>query len=422
VNPSKRPASHQEPDRFSASIDTLLKNLSDTGRGRKQAISIAIDFILAVSCLWIAYSLRFGLPFLEFKSTWYVFLYVPPLTVAIFAGFGVYRWVVRSTNARLTKQIAKGAVFASLALLIVLFLLPPDKANSRSLFVIFGLLLAASTLGVRLVWQELFSTGSKGEPVAVYGAGSAGRQLVRLLSVGGSFTPVAFIDDNATLYGSTMSGLPVLDGAAANLKAELKRLEANSIVLAMPSLTSNEYQAKLKALDALGLPVRTLPSVAEIMSGSARVDEIRDISLNDILGRSEVEPNVALMGKRVTGKTVLVTGGGGSIGSELCRQVMRLSPKHLIVLDNGEANLYHITEELHALPNDKSEVLGTGNGVAPEFTPVLGSINDAASVDRLMAEHKIDTVFHGRERLWHVERCGRRHSARGLGFCVDIYR
>lgn len=374
--------------RFSASIDTLLKNLSNTGRGRKQAFSIAIDAGIVVVSLWLAYSLRHGMLFSDIRHTWYLFLLLPLLTAGIFSGLGVYRWVIRSTNQRLFRQLAKGAALSALALLVVMFLIPPDRSNPRSVFLIYGLLLTFGVVGVRVVWQGLFHTGEKGEPVAVYGAGSAGQQLVNLLSVGGEFRPVVFIDDDRSLEGSLLSDLPVFYGANPQLKSELIKFDVNSVVLAMPSLSSADYQSKLKAVDSLGLPVLTMPSVAEIMSGKARADDIRDVSINDILGRSEVKPDLDLMCKRVTGKTVLVTGGGGSIGSELCRQVMALAPKHLLILDNCEANLYHITEEFNCTEKVSLETL------SPAFTPVLGSVTDTLRINGLMEKYDVDTVYH----------------------------
>jgi len=378
----------EETDRFSASFDALVNNLSKTGRGRKQVFSIFIDVIIVFVSLWLAYSLRHGMIFSDFHDTWYLFLLLPIANTGIFSGLGVYRWVIRSTNHRLFKQLVKGAAISSLVLLIAFFLVPPDRANPRSLFVIYGLLLAGGSIGVRLVWQGLFYTDEKGEPVAIYGAGSAGQQLVKMLSSGGEFRPVVFIDDDRNYVGSTLSGLPVLHGPDFHLKTELRKYEVSSIVLAMPSLSSAKYQTKLRSIDILGFPVLTMPSVAEIISGKARVDDIRDVSINDILGRSEVQPNVELMCKRVTGKTVLVTGGGGSIGAELCRQIMTLSPKQLLVLDNCEANLYHVSEEFKETDSNGS---ATQRSV---FTPVLGSVTEVDRVSRLIFNHGVDTVYH----------------------------
>jgi len=375
-------------ERFSNTLDGILSNLSNTGRSRKQAISMLADCVLVMFSLWVAYSLRHGEPFSDFRHTWYLFVLLPVVTVFMFGGFGVYRWVIRSINNRLFKQLLKGSSISALALLIAFFLIPPDRANPRSLFVIFGLVLFVSTVGVRVVWKTLFDSDDKGEPIAVYGAGAGGLQLASMLSSESQYRPTVFIDDNPLLENSTLHGLPVLYGGNSDLSSLLLTREVSKIVLAMPKLSSAEYHRKLQEVDVLGLPVLTMPSVVELMSGQARVSDIRDVSIGDILGRGEVTPNANLMSLRVTGKTVLVTGGGGSIGSELCRQVMNLSPQRLVILDNCEANLYHITEELNRFAS-----VARGIKRSP-FTPLIGSVLDKNRLDRLFGQYKIDTVFH----------------------------
>lgn len=373
---------------FSASLEVLLVNLSETGRGSKQLMAIAVDSGLAALCLWAAYSLRHGLPFSDFRTTWYFFLFLPAITVFIFAGLGVYRWVIRTANQRLFRQLFKGSCLSAIALLVLFFLLPAERANPRSLFIIFGLLIFFSTSGIRLLWKAFLDSENEGQLLAIYGAGAGGQQLVSLLDCNDKFCPAVFIDDDSSLEGKTLSGLPILNGTSDQLAAQLKRYEVSKVVLAMPAISTAQYHKKIQQLEKLDLPALTMPSIEELISGAAKVDEIRDVSVNDILGRKEVLPNVELMGRRVTGKVVLVTGGGGSIGSEICRQVMRLKPARLIILDNSEANLYHITEELDQLSNsavDESFV---------SFLPLLGSVTDRKRVEKLMEEHKVNTVFH----------------------------
>ena len=373
---------------FSLTTSALLKNLSATGRGKKQFLSMVADGSLVAVALWLAYSLRLGQPCSDFNANWYLFVLMPICTVSVFAGFGIYRWVIRSSNQRLFRRLLKCCLISSLALLVLFFLLPPDLPSPRSLVVIYGLLLLFGSGGLRLLWHSIFDTGNQGLPVAVYGAGSAGIQLVSLSSAGSDYRPTVFIDDEATLEGSTLCGLPVLSGKSQDLRSALKRYDVNSIVLAMPSLSSTSYQQKLSVVDDLGYPVLTMPSISELMTGAARADEIRDVSINDILGRSEVEPDIELMCRRVTGKVVLVTGGGGSIGSELCRQVAKLAPGKLLILDSCEANLYHITEELNAQVNQNRGVS------ALSFLPVLGSVTDERRINALISQHGVNTVFH----------------------------
>lgn len=375
-------------DRFSPTLDAMFTNLSNSGRGRKQVVAMAIDSLMVMLSLWGAYSLRHGEFFLAFENNWYLFLLLPLVTVPCYAAFGVYKWVVRSTNSRLLKQLVKGSLISGAALAIAFFLVPPQGWNPRSLFVIFTLLLFISSAGVRMLWRTLFDYGAKGERLAIYGAGASGRQLVNLLSIGDEYRPVVFIDDNPKLAGTTLFGLPVIHAQSADWSAKLQGLEVCKIVLAMPSLSRADYHRKIQKLNEQDIPVLTLPNVSELMNGSAKVDDLRDVSIGDILGRSEVTPDVGLMGRRISGKTVLVTGGGGSIGSELCRQIMKLSPKHLIALENCEANLYHLTEELG------NQIEGQTSWDNPKFTPFLCSVLDKVQVDKLMKKHGVNTVLH----------------------------
>lgn len=374
---------------FSRTLDRVLANLSNTARVRKQIVSMMADAVITVLCLWAAWSLRGGEPFTDLRMNLHHLAIMPVVTVALFAGLGVYQWVIRSTNQRLFKQLGKGAAMAALGLLVLMFLLPTDEINPRSVFIMFGLLVFMCTAGVRVFWRSLFDTDKKGEPIAIYGAGDAGRQLVSLLNKGSELRPVMFIDDDPKLEGRSLYGIPVISGLVDGvLLSQLRRNEVSKIVLAMPGLSSVDYHRKVRLLEVADLPVLTMPSLGELIAGAAKMDEIRDISISDILGRSEVAPNISLMGRRVTGKTVLVTGGGGSIGSELCRQVMKLQPKVLVILDSCEANLYHITEEL------SKEMASSVVATASSFVPVLGSVLDAPRVTKLMADHDIDTVYH----------------------------
>ncbi len=377
-----------EQANFSASLEVLLKNLSETGRGSKQLMAVAADSGLAAVCLWAAYSLRHGQLFSDFKTTWHFFILLPAITVFIFAGLGVYRWVIRTANQRLFRQLFKGSCLSAIALLVLFFLLPAERPNPRSLFVIYGLLAFFSTSGIRLLWKTILDSENKGELLAIYGAGAGGQQLVNLLGSNDKFCPALFIDDDSSLTGKTLSGLPILDGNSDQLSVQLKRYEVSKVVLAMPAISNAAYHKKIRQLEKLDLPTLTMPSIEELITGAAKVDEIRDVSVNDILGRKEVVPNVELMGRRVTGKVVLVTGGGGSIGSEICRQVMRLKPARLIIVDNSEANLYHITEELNGLSSPSVDEAFVN------FLPLLGSVTNRECMEKWMAEFRVNTVFH----------------------------
>lgn len=366
----------------------MFAKLAVSGRKRKQSISMLLDALFAVICLWGAYSLRYNQPFSDFQNTWHFFLIVPFLTVFSMFFVGVYRWVVRSTDHALIFQLLKASSLAGLLLLITFTMLPADRVNPRSIFIIFGLMLFTATTSARVLWKYAFQMGSKGEPIAIYGAGAAGQRLASLLSADSLYRPVLLIDDNPDLAGTTLCGLPVCDPDREDFKDQLFKFDVCKIVLAMPRLRPAEIHRKLRLLEPYGIKVLTTPGIEELISGRARPQEIRDITISDILNRAEVSGNLELMGRRVAGKVVLVTGGGGSIGSEISRQALQLKPERLIVLDNSEANLYQITEELTQL------VKAIPENCRPVFIPRLGSVLDAALVNRVLRENKVDTVFH----------------------------
>ena len=383
-----KPQMHDRTELFSSSLNALLNNLESTGRGCKQKLSMAADSAVVIFSLWAAYSLRLGVPFSDLRSTWHIFLVVPLATIAIFSGLGIYRWIIRSTNQRLFKQLLKGSIISAMLILVLVFLLPPDRSNPRSLFVIYGLLVFLGTAGLRVGWRSLLDTGDQGEPIAVYGAGAGGQQLVSLLRNGNQYRPTVFIDDNESIAGASLYGLPVISGQSSDLRSALARYDVSKIVLAMPKMSSSDYHQKIQKLKSVEIPILTMPSIEELIRGTASADEIRDVSIGDILGRSEVVPDFDLMGRRVSGKTVLVTGGGGSIGSELCRQIIKLNPKRLIVVDNSEANLYHITEDIN------QNLATSPVASVSEFTPLLGSVLDRERMSRIFKKFAIDTVYH----------------------------
>ena len=369
-------------------IQAIARNLSATGRGKKQAISILLDACMVIVSLWAAYALRFGSFDVEIAHLAYHFLLLTPLTVLIFTGLGIYRWVVRTSTFGLYLQVLKGALASSATLLMLMYLLPSDGVQPRSAFVIYGLVLAALCIGLRLVWKGLFDADGKGAPVAIYGAGNAGTQLAGILKKGDEYNPVCFIDDNPGLVNTTVMGRSVLGGLGPHLATQLARREVTEIIIAIPSVNSAEYSAIYDRVEKLGIPFKTSPSFVELVSGQAAISEIREVSVTDILGRNEVIPDPILLNSAVRGKSILVTGGGGSIGSELCRQILKFSPAKLTVLDNSEANLYHIEEEINELMASSKVPVGV------VFDTILCSVTDQRLIDRIFDSQHFDTVYH----------------------------
>lgn len=364
-------------------IDALAK----TGRTGKKAIGISADTTIVLLALWLAYSLRFREWFTHFDQVWHVFLVLPVIVLIISLSLGIYQWVVRSSTSRLYFQIIKAGVISSLSLLALLFLFPTEFKIPRSLFAIFGVFYIFMAIGIRVTWQWISGNMlmlKKGQPVAVYGAGSAGRQLLRILGGAAEYLPIVFIDDNPSLHGTTVSGLRVLDPKRPDIAKILKHHEIEFIVLAMPSVKGARYRAILENLESVPIPIKVMPSLSHLLLESGAPVHMRDVSIDDLLGRDPVQPDIKLMASQVESKTVLVTGGGGSIGSELCRQISALGPKRLIILEQGEENLYQISEELDPL----SKQLGF------QFVPILGSVCNSLRVKSIFRKYEVDTVYH----------------------------
>ena len=368
-------------------VGSIVHLFATLRRTHKQVVSAAVDSVVILISLWLAYSMRLGYPLMDFASTWHLFVIMLVVTVLLFRAFGIYRWVIRSSNVKLMRQLAKGCLASALILLLIMEILPLAHFTSRSPIIAYAFLLLSGSCGLRMLWQKLFDDGNRGERAAIYGAGRDGIKLMRLLAVGTEYCPVVFIDTNPNLQGSTVAGLPVIDGDTDRLRSALKARGVSRVILAIPSASSEQYQRVIGELETLGLVIQTIPSVSDVVTGKARALEVRDISIAEILGRNEVPPDMSLMSRCIKGRVVLVTGGGGSIGSELCRQVIRLGAKKLLVCDHSEANLYQITEELNAM----SDKLGLSPDV---FEAVLCSVTDYAALDRIMTDHQVHTVYH----------------------------
>ncbi len=308
------------PFKFTASF--IRENLSNTGRTRKQILSFGIDAGIVAFCVWAAFSLRLGQPYTNLNNIWHLMLLLPPVTVFLFAGLGVYRWVVRASSSREYEQLIKGGLASSMILLSVLYLFPITFAP-RSVFLIYGLLMLIGVIGARVVWARIHNSDveNAGKPVAIYGAGAAGRQLVSLMRLSSEYHPEFFLDDSYALIGSTIAGLVVYNPKNPSTEHHLKTHAIEEIILALPSASGDRYSKLLQSVEVFGLPIKTTPPITEIVSGKSSPDEIREIKLEDLLGRASVEPNIELLRKNITGKRVTVTGAGGSIGSELCRKI-----------------------------------------------------------------------------------------------------
>ena len=361
----------------------------------KRLIVMAVDAELAVLAVWLAYYLRLG----QFLPLWQVTEGLTPLpaivlavssSVPIFMAFGLYRVIFRYAGApavvAVTKAIAVyGFIFAAVFTIIGVAGVPRTIGIIQP--IILFLLIALSRFAARFwlggIYIEHLRHGNRPRAL-IYGAGGAGRELAAALAHSAVTNVVGFLDDDAKLHGNQIRGLPVYSPSDGNRIIAQKRV--SEIMLAMPHVSRRRRSDILQSLRGSNVTVRTLPSYSDLAEGRVTVNDIRELTISDILGRDVVAPDPALMQRDIAGKTVLVTGAGGSIGSELCRQIFAQGPKKLLLFDHSECALYAILHEL------QKKAAITSNDI--KLHVFLGSVSDKRRVAHLMEGMSPDTVFH----------------------------
>lgn len=303
---------------------------------------------------------------------------VAPLSIFFWGRLGLYRAVIRFLDVRALTTILWGSAASALVLVLVSFTLRTGLPRSVP-FIYFALVLIC-VAGSRLFARGLIQARHAGVrvPVAIYGAGSAGRQLCLALQNGYEYHPQLFVDDASELQGSSVLGVRVY--APEFLPELVKKHGIVKVLFAIPSVSPERKRAIFNTVQSLHIQMLTIPASAELIEGTISERELRNVSIQDLLGREVVEPSPSLMAKCLTDRVVLVTGAGGSIGSELCRQIVIEQPRQLILLEQSEYNLYALQQELA----EHTHLI----------TPVLGSVLDVATLERLFARYRIHTVYH----------------------------
>ncbi len=355
----------------------------------RRTLLIVGDTFAVLIAVWASFAIRLGdwWPHLLQDVVWLF-----PLAVAIviptFAAVGLYRPILRYADESLLYTIVLGAS-AGILLMIAVWVFLRAGLVPRSSWLICWLVLTALVGGGRLVLRRYlrrrFRSTAQRTPVIVYGAGEAGAQLVNALRYSAEFVPVVFVDDNPRLWGSVVLGLKVR--APFKLPRLVARHEAGLILLALPSTSHRRRREILESLAGLPARVMALPTLAELTSGARRIDEFREIDVEDILGRDSVQPNETLLRARVGDKAVMVTGAGGSIGAELCRQILALRPRRLVLFERSEYALYSIEQELGAM-------LANMGQPPVELIPLLGSVSHRRRLQVAMERFGIQTVYH----------------------------
>lgn len=357
------------------------KYLSDRA---KRIIMMIGDAVLLALGLWAAVVLRYGDLYKNVAQFWWLFVAVAVLGVAAFARFGLYRAIVRYIGPSSMLPVLQGATIAAVGVSIVAYL-TEAYAFPRSAPAIFWfiaiMLVGGSRFAIRTYFYGFFNNYLTREPVAIYGAGNSGAQLAVSLLNDSGYMPVAFIDDNLALRNQTIHGVKVYD--PLQLDQLVSRLSIKQILLAVPSATPAQRKTILDRLSALPVQILTVPSFSELLSGSANITEIKEIDISDLLGREVVPADPALMQHSVAGKSVMVTGAGGTIGSELCRKMLQLKPRRLVLYDNSEFALYNIENELTPLVPSGTELI-----------VLLGSVLNPGHLAMVMKDFSVHTVYH----------------------------
>ncbi|BBB68853.1 nucleoside-diphosphate sugar epimerase [Undibacterium sp. YM2] len=365
----------------------MMQSVLNLPRLQKQLIAALADAI----CLPLMFILAIWLRYETFNASLfnhYFWLIVSSSLIAIpvFIRIGLYRAVIRFIDQKIISVVVFGVTLSVLFMAFVAVMLHITPL-SRAVFGFFwagSILYVGASRFLARAWLLQADMAENATRIAIYGAGKAGAQLATALRAGGEYVCTAFIDDNKSIQGSTIGGVKVF--APELLKDLAERHDIREILLAMPSISKTRQKQILDQLEPLKLKIKVTPSIQSLVNGELRLQDIREVEIEDLLGRDQVEPDARLLSICITGKRVMVTGAGGSIGSELCRQILRQRPAKLVLLEMSEYALYAIEQELTGLRQQlKLDV---------EILPFLGSILDSAKLDRIFTTCEVETLYH----------------------------
>lgn len=363
----------------------LINRILHLSRPKKRAISIVTDFVLLSLAIWAAFALRFE------NSSWvpsdkqlWVSLATVVLSIGAFVKLGLYRAVIRYISEYALLAILVGVVFSSIALIVLGYLFL--TLVPRSVPVIYGafafMLVAGTRFGVRTVVRRRGDRSKDG--VLIVGAGPKGMQLASALAQGVEYRPLGFVSTVDSNHKSMIGNLQVY--SIEHIEKAVRELEVSRVLLALEDSAPINRKELMLILEGLSVPVQTVPSMSELVAGVARINDIRDLEIEDLLGRDPVRPDTAMVSQSLFGKAVLVTGAGGSIGSELCRQILRHKPSNLVLFEQSEFSLYSIERELQSI--NQVEALGVS------LHAVLGSVTHRRRCEAVMRAFGIQTVYH----------------------------
>lgn len=379
---------------FWVQLRTWLLELS---RRKKRVILATFDFVLLSFALWISISLRYNTIYVPPSWTTFLLLVAAPLiTVATFAIFRLYKFVTRYLGYRGHSRII-GCIWLSVLIWSLVVFMSGQYGVPRTVVLGYGVLatlfimanreiaaLLLQSAGIRI---SRLPTETERQPVIIYGAGQLGVQLLGSLRRAGDYEPVAFVDADRSLWRQYVAGLKV--HSPQSIAKLIERYGVRDVLLALPEGQRSERRRILKELELQPVTVKILPAMGDIASGRVSVSDLRPLQVDDLLGREKVPPNAELLARTTRGKSILVTGAGGSIGSELVRRLLRQEPRRIILFEISEVALYEIEREaieiVQSLPEDLAR---------PEIDAVLGTVLDSEQVRETIARHSIEIIYH----------------------------
>lgn len=359
----------------------FIRSIASLPRRQKQIVLVLMDICVLPLMMWLAYAIRLARPNVQVMQgldAWYI--YVGICGILIFALLGIYRAIVRSFNEDYLLRILVGTFIQIVALYTI------KKLNvafiPMSIPLMYGFMLFSymwwSRAVIRYATLKTFAKKQSRKRVAIYGAGLAGQQIAAALNRSDDYLPVCFIDDKRSLHGQSLSGLKIYSPKKA--QAKLGKFAIEEILLAMPSVGRARKKEIIESFELADVKIMELPGVTQLVDGKVKVSDIREVDIIDLLGRDPVPPKPELLEKNIKNKVVMVTGAGGSIGSELCRQIVKHQPKMLVLFEMSEFALYSIDRELQA-----SDI---------QIIPVLGSVTNQQKLERIIQEYKVQTIYH----------------------------
>ncbi|KGQ57206.1 nucleoside-diphosphate sugar epimerase [Gallibacterium anatis str. Avicor] len=362
----------------------MLNTILSLPRSIKRVISIIIDILFIVGSYFLALGIRLNFHEEVIKTdNWYIVLCVSVISILAFIRLGLYRAVLRFITIKFTQVAIVGTALSTAALLLVTFAL--QFSLPRTVLFLYFVFLSIFVICTRFLWRAMLSYDRHDKTrVIIYGAGSSGRQLLTALNQASNYLVVGFVDDNKNLHRTVMHGITVYNPKSLDKLIESRNVK--KILLAMPSASQTQRKKIINRISKYKCEILTVPGMEDIVSGKAHLTSLNQISISDLLGRDIVKPIDALLNQDIKNKVVMVTGAGGSIGSELCRQIVKQQPKKLVLFELSEFSLYQIHQELLQNENVRTDKI--------ELVPLLGSVQRKHRLDIIMRSFQVETVYH----------------------------